>query len=274
MFRDTLRNYNRVASLAVGQLLSLTEEMSISAILSAVADTYPSELRKEQHRDIPRIAWHLQMLRQNLQPASVVADIGGGIGLMSPGMAALGYRSILLDDFRDSVNSRFPIETLGVHKNVRIISTDATQAVDAFEPDSLDGVTSFESVEHWHHSPKPVFHAVMRALKPGGLFFFGLPNCVDLRKRITTVIGTSQWSSMRDWYEPPVFRGHVREARVSDLRYIGNDLGLSEPKILGRNWEVVLRLGVIGRMADAVLSVKPSLCSDIYLIGRKPAIQS
>lgn len=243
--------------------------MSVSSVLSAIADTYPSELRDDQRRDIPRVAWHLQIIGQHLRAGSTVADIGGGIGLMSPGMAALGYRSILLDDFLDSVNQRFSVENLGVHKNVRIISTDATRAIDAFEPDSLDGVTSFESVEHWHNSPRPVFHALMRALKPGGLFFFGLPNCVDLTKRITTVIGTAQWSSMRDWYEPPVFRGHVREASVSDLRYIGNDLDLRETKILGRNWEAVSRLGVLGRMADIILCAKPSLCSDIYLIGRK-----
>lgn len=188
---------------------------------------------------------------------------------MSPGMAALGYRSILLDDFRDSVNRRFPVESLGVHKDVRVISRDATQAIDAFEPNSLDGVTSFESVEHWHNSPKPVFHALMYALKPGGLFFFGLPNCVDLRKRITTVAGSAQWSTMQDWYEQPTFRGHVREASVSNLRYIAKDLGLCEMKILGRNWEAVMRLGLFGRVADAALRTIPSLCSDIYLLGRK-----
>lgn len=243
--------------------------MNVSEVLSAIASAYPSELRDDQRRDIPRMAWHLQILVQHLAPGSAVADIGGGIGLMSPGMAALGYRSILLDDFRDSVNGRFPIESLGVHKGVRIISTDATRAVEAFEPNSLDGVTSFESVEHWHNSPKPLFHALMRALKPGSLFFFGLPNCVDLKKRLTTVVGTAQWSTMQDWYEQPIFRGHVREASVSDLRYIGADLGLSGIRILGRNWEAAIRLGTIGKMADAVLSVVPSLCSDIYLIGRK-----
>lgn len=248
--------------------------MSITAILSAVADTYPAELREDQHRDIPRVAWHLEMLKRYLDPVTcsemlAVADIGGGIGLMSPGMAALGYRSILLDDFQDSVNGRFPIESLGVHRDVRIISTDATQAIDAFEPNSLDGVTSFESVEHWHNSPKPVFHALMRALKPGGLFFFGLPNCVDLTKRITTLLGSSHWSTMQDWYEQPIFRGHVREASVSDLRYIANDLSLHQTRILGRNWEAIIRLGAFGWVADVVLSAMPSLCSDIYLIGLK-----
>jgi SAM-dependent methyltransferase len=244
--------------------------MTISAILSAVANSYPSELREDQHRDIQRIAWHLQMLGRHLQTGSTVADIGGGIGLMSPGMAALGYRSILVDDFRDSVNGRFHIESLGVHKDVRVISADATSVIDVFEANSLDGITSFESMEHWHNSPKRAFHALMRALKPGGLFFLGVPNCVDLTKRIKTVTGTAQWSTMRDWYEEPIFRGHVREASVSDLHYISRDLGLRETKITGRNWEAVVRFGAIGKMADALLTALPSLCSDIYLIARKP----
>jgi SAM-dependent methyltransferase len=103
-------------------------------------------------------------------------------------------------------------------------------------PETIDVFTIFDSMEHWHHSPKPVFGAVMRALRPGGLFVLSGPNCANLRKRITLLFGRGKWSAMHDWYDAPRFRGHVREPDVEDLRYIARDMDLTQVRILGRNW--------------------------------------
>jgi SAM-dependent methyltransferase len=62
-------------------------------------------------------------------------------------------------------------------------------------PETIDVFTIFDSMEHWHHSPKPVFAAVMRALRPGGLFVLSGPNCANLRKRITLLFGRGKWSA-------------------------------------------------------------------------------
>ena len=111
-----------------------------------------------------------------------------------------------------------------------------------FEEASFDVITSFDSMEHWHHSPKRLFQEVMRVLKPSGRFILGVPNCVNLRKRLTVPFGFGKWSSIDDWYEQETFRGHVREPDVEDLRYIANDMGLMELQILGRNWMAYHRL--------------------------------
>jgi hypothetical protein len=105
-----------------------------------------------------------------------------------------------------------------------------------------------------------------------GLFVLGVPNCVNLRKRITVPFGIGKWSHMRDWYEPAVFRGHVREPDVQDLKYIAGDMQLKNYRIIGRNWlgyssksRLVRKLTLF---TDYLLRMRPSLCSDIYLIGR------
>ena len=69
-----------------------------------------------------------------------------------------------------------------------------------------------------------------------GLFVLGVPNRVNLRKRVFVPFGYGKWSSMKDWYESPVFRGHVREPDVDDLRYIARDLHLRDWQVFGRNW--------------------------------------
>lgn len=72
---------------------------------------------------------------------------------------------------------------------------------------------------------------------------------------------------MEDWYEPDIFRGHVREPSARDLNYIAKDINLANPTIIGRNWTA--GAGKIMRVIDYALRPFPSLCSDLYLIGVK-----
>jgi hypothetical protein len=101
----------------------------------------------------------------------------------------------------------------------------------------------------------------------------GAPNCVNLRKRIAVPLGYGSWSTIKDWYEPDVFRGHVREPSVSDLIYIAYDIGLKRTAVLGKNWSGhysgnrLIRIGTL--VFDKILEKYPSLCSDIYIIGYK-----
>ena len=139
---------------------------------------------------------------------------------------------------------------------------------------SFDAITSFGSMEHWHNSPKTLFAQVTAKLKPGGLFVLGVPNCVNLRKRLTVPLGSGKWSSMVDWYEEPIFRGHVREPDVDDLLYIARDMGLVDVRIKGRNWIGIssprLPIRVATRLIDYPLRLMPTFCANLYLIGHKP----
>jgi len=101
-----------------------------------------------------------------------------------------------------------------------------------------------------------------------------VPNCVNLRKRLSVPLGIGKWSRMEDWYEEQEFRGHVREPDVADLRYIALDMGLKDVQILGRNWlgyasrSRFVRLGTW--IVDMPLRMFPSLCADLYMTGHSP----
>jgi SAM-dependent methyltransferase len=259
----------------LGIIHQLQRAPDVRALLHRLADEYPERLRAAQHADVDRIAFHLSIVIRETGTACTVCDLGGGVGLFSVGAAALGMAAVLVDDFGDQVNLGYGEDALAAHRKygVRVLSKDLLANDLELEPGSLDAVTSFDSMEHWHHSPKAAFHRLLIALKAGGLLFLGVPNCVNLRKRITVPLGIGKWSSMDEWYERQTFRGHVREPDVGDLRYIAHDLGLTEVRIFGRNW-----LGYASRhgwvrtltpLADRVLRPSPSLCSDIYLLGRK-----
>src|SRR5205085_2745440 len=117
------------------------------------------------------------------------------------------------------------------------------------------------------------FRELVGTMNEGGRFVLSAPNCVNLRKRVTALFGRCKWSSMKDWYEPEEFRGHVREPDVSDLRYIAADLGLGHARIIGRNWLGVqsgnAAIRTLSTVLDPLMRLRPSLCSNLYLVGEK-----
>jgi len=200
----------------------------IAAMLRSIAREYPPALVSKQLRDIDRIAYYVSLVSSRHGRNARVCDIGAGFGLFSLGCAALGMSSTMVDDFQDDDIRNNCGKFLELHRRygVTAIRRDVIAMGVEFPPNSFDVVTAFETMEHWHHSPKSLFQQLLLSLKPGGSFILGVPNCVDLWKRITVPLGRAKWSSINDWYEREVFGGHVREANVADLRYIARDLSL------------------------------------------------
>ncbi len=241
--------------------------------INDVIEMYPPVLQPGQRADVSRILMHIRLVLDEADPGARVCDLGGGIGLFSPVCAKLGLQATLVDDFGDEINRMYPLHDLGIHAalGVNIVAANALSSDLDFPANHFDCVTSFDSMEHWHKSPKSLFKKIVNWLRPGGLFILGVPNCVNLRKRLTVPFGIGKWSTMQEWYEEETFRGHVREPDVDDLRYIANDMGLINIRLLGRNW-----LGYHSRFRavkiampwiDKLLQVRPSLCSDLYLIA-------
>lgn len=248
--------------------------------LREVALKYPAGLVSEQLRDIDRIAFNIGIVLNDIKPKlhneSEICDLGGGIGLFSVGCAAYGFkRTVVADDFNDSINHEVGDTIFALHKTlgVEVVSGDVVKNAMQNISGEFDAITTFDSMEHWHHSPKRLFREAFKKLKVGGIFVLGVPNCVNIRKRISVPLGRGKWSRMEDWYEEDVFRAHVREPDTNDLLYIARDMGLTSVKIFGRNWlgynsnSKAVRLATV--VMDHPLRLRPSFCSDIYVVGTK-----
>jgi 2-polyprenyl-3-methyl-5-hydroxy-6-metoxy-1,4-benzoquinol methylase len=248
---------------------------AIRRALDAVVDAYPSAIAGQRGEN-DRFAFQIGVVAKECGPNARIADVGGGWGTFALGCATVGMRPVLIDDFRDAgfydEATMSAMRQLYENAGVEVLSRDVLKDDLGLAPASFDAITCIDSVEHWHGSPKRIFRSLVEALRPGGLFFLGTPNCVNLRKRITVPLGRGKWSAMADWYEQDVFRGHVREPDVDDLRYIARDIGLENVRIIGRNWAGYATTGPIRKampLIDRVLRFRPSLCSDLYLLGNR-----
>lgn len=258
----------------------MTASEQLSTVLHGVIEHYPTEWQEILRTDIGRQKFHLDLMAEHTNPGDTVVDVGGGLASFSLGVAESGRRAVLMDDFADvwHAEASGAILDLFERSGVSVVSRDVIKDGLGLEPASVDMLVSFDTMEHLHASPKTLFAEVMTVLKPGGWFLLGVPNCVNLRKRITVPLGRGKWSQMQHWYEEPVFRGHVREPDVDDLHYIARDMGLVETQTFGRNWQGYNNFRPWVRRVtpyvDRILQRRPTLCADIYLLGQKPYADS
>lgn len=242
-----------------------------------VARLYPASKRRYAELQADRIAFQLHLVTSRIGTTGDFCDIGGGISPLSLACARVGMDVIVIDDYRDEFYTTDPetaatIELLrenGVTVRTRNILEDDL----SLTSESIDAVGCFSVMEHLHASPKMLFRQLTGdALRAGGWFFLSGPNCVNLRKRLSVPFGYGKWSRMDVWYDTEEFRSHVREPDVEDLRYIADDLALTNVEIKGRNDMAAFHDSLVIRHAtrvlDPVLRLRPSLCMEIYILGR------
>lgn len=238
-----------------------------------LASLYSGGLRDIVTVNRSRIVWQASVVQQHAPPGSLVVDLGGGVVPFTALCAHMGFGAVVVDDFGDNTydDSAEALKMLE-REGVEVRSQDLF-AGDFSLPEDIGMVTCHDSMEHWHNSPKDLLHNAYEALVPNGSIWIGVPNAANLRKRLTVPFGKAAWSTMQDWYEEPVFRGHVREPLVRDLEYISSDLGAGRHEIFGKNWigyrHPKPAVRTVIPYVDGLLQKRPSLCSDIYLLKYK-----
>lgn len=246
----------------------------LAEMLRSIGCEFPGSVAESTSPvQISRMDFQLSVIKERIPPPAKIVDLGAGMGLFPIAAVKSGYTFYAVDDYKDPINFLVGDAAVNVLRRhgVNIVEQSVFEPLQ-FAHGSIDVICSFHSIEHWHQSPKGLFAQCVKLLKPGGVFFLGGPNCVNLRKRIAVLLGRAKWSQMKDWYEQERFRGHVREPDVDDLLYIARDMGLVNVKVYGRNFLGMesKAYGKLAKIADPVLSSFPSLCSDIFIVGNKP----
>ena len=237
---------------------------------------FPDSLKWVMNRHQLRLLWLVEKVCETIPEGGRILDLGGGITPLMKICQDLGYQTEIVDDFDDdmykSKDAEYVISEMQ-KSGVKIIRGDLLSEDNSFSHQKLDMVMSHSCMEHLHNSPKSIFYELWSRLDKNGIFWIGVPNRANLRKRFAMLFGGAKWSSMQEWYEEPIFRGHVREPDVEDLLYIGENLGASKIKIIGKNWMGYRNdrfyVRKLTPYIDRLLQFRPSLCSDIYLLATK-----
>jgi SAM-dependent methyltransferase len=239
-----------------------------------------------------RNEFYLRMLAEEsvLAAGKSLVDLGAGLSVFGPMCRAYGMEVTLVDDFgggggveyEDPGSAQPVLDAFERESGLKIIRENFLERPLPLPDASIDAVTSFHSLEHWHNSPRRLFREIVRILKPGGIVVIATPNAVNIRKRVYVLLGKNNFPVLKDWYEmgDPVWRGHVREPVIRDLHQLAEWNGLKVIRTYGRNFigrrSRVLRflpVGIVNAVAvwsDRLIRLFPSLCSDIHVVARKP----
>jgi SAM-dependent methyltransferase len=218
-----------------------------------------------------------------------LVDLGAGLSVFGPMCRTYGMAVTLIDDFGGGggvelghTNHEMPLlDLFEVKFGIKIVRENFLERALPLPDSSVDVVTCFHSLEHWHHSPKRLFGEIVRILKPKGFIVIATPNAVNLRKRVYALFGRSSFPPLTEWYHngDPVFRGHVREPTLSDLCQLldwnGFEVvGKHGRNFIGRQSQALSGLPsplveMAANLSQSVLKYFPKLCSDLHVVGRK-----
>lgn len=203
-------------------------------------------------------------------------DIGSGPMDKTGIMQALGFRCSAVDDLRDPwhlrgdniVRIRAYAERLGIEFHHQI---EGVRTV-PFDEESFDVVSALAVIEHLHESPRHLLNTMGRYLKTGGLLLVTMPNSVNLRKRISVLLGKTNYNPVDELYfASGTYRGHVREYTLSETVYICEQSGFDVIHSMTFEHHAHSKLAFPLREVYVALGhIAKRLRSGILVIGRKP----
>ena len=162
------------------------EQQCLEALKQATA-LYPWELRRLHETPVRqgRYAFRMELSHKN---NGRLLSLGGGLDPSLLALRLLGMQIAIIDDYSqryyEMPDYRIAREKFSAH-GVQIVQGDLlTSNFEIVEDSSVDCVSSFDCLEHLHHSPKAAFERAVAKLSQGGRFIIGVPNAVNLAKRL------------------------------------------------------------------------------------------
>ena len=249
--------------------------VSIQQTIRKVQTKYPfPDIFEDTEATINVVA---KVLRDMAPPGGRLLDIGCGALDKPTVFQELGYSCFACDTFQDpwhlhSDNLEVVLD-FAREVGVEVYSQGEDYTV-PWEEGSFDVVTVINVIEHLHESPRDILNFAGSYLKEGGLLVVNMPNSVNLRKRLSVLLGRTNYTSVKGFYEHiGQWRGHVREYTLAETRQIvewsGFDIVNSQTyhgmlsRRLPNPWLQLIFKGIC--------SPFPGYRDGLLVAGRKPA---
>jgi SAM-dependent methyltransferase len=251
------------------------DSVAIDRAIEEIRAEYPfPEIIDETEDTIRTLA---EALRHLAPSGSRLLDIGCGALDKATVYQKLGYVCYGCDDFVDPWHSRRenldPVLAFANGVGVQVYTQREAFCI-PWDEGSFDIVTIVNVIEHLHESPRKILNFAGTYLKPGGLLVVVMPNAVNLRKRLSVVMGQSNYTPARGLFEyDGIWRGHTREYTFRETCQIVEWAGLDV--VYKRTFHGMLRSRLHNpflRLLFKGLSMPaPSFRDGLLVVGRKPA---
>lgn len=144
------------------------------------------------------------MLKRFAPDGGRLLDVGCGALDKTLVFQELGYDCCACDDFDDpwyrSRENLNPVLDLAKEVGIEVCVQGQGGSL-PWDKESFDVVTIINVIEHLHESPRDILNFAGKYLKTGGILLVAMPNSVNLRKRLSVLLGRSNYTPAKGFYE-------------------------------------------------------------------------
>ncbi len=214
------------------------------------------------------------IIRNYLSQNAKILDFGCGPCDKTALFRRMGYKCYACDDLNDGWheegNNREIIKEFAKREGISFFHIRNNEI--PFDNEYFDGILILDVIEHLHYSPHKLLTHLISKLRSEGYLFIGVPNAVNLRKRISVLFGRTNYVSLEKFYfskEP--WRGHVREYTLQEMIKVLRFHGMKVVYVGGPN--IFMRHKIKNTYLQAIYSfvtrIFPGLSEAILVVGQK-----
>tara|TARA_B100000029_G_scaffold146386_1_gene141699 strand:+ start:295 stop:1188 length:894 start_codon:yes stop_codon:yes gene_type:complete len=210
-----------------------------------------------------------------LPRGSSILDFGCGPCDKTAVLQHLGFNCSAYDDFRDDWHviddNKEKIVSFANDCGIDLKMAGESEIL-PFAEQSFDMVMLHDVLEHLHDSPRDLLDDLLGLVKPDGLIFVTVPNAVNIRKRVSVLLGKTNLPSFESyyWYHGP-WRGHVREYVKSDLSLLAEYLNCEILELHGSDHMIHKVPSVVRNLYVQVTNIRKGVKDTWLLVARKKA---
>lgn len=203
-------------------------------------------------------------------------DIGSGPMDKTGVLQKLGFECSAVDDLQDAWHQRDgnmqKIEAYARQVGIQFYRQQLGDYSIPFEENSFDVVSSFAVIEHLHESPRELLNVMGTFARDEGLLIITMPNSVNLRKRISVLMGRTNYPPVDMFYTAiGKWRGHVREYTLGETVHICQATGFEV--ISATTFEALAYQKLPALFAPVFMFLSrlvPTFRSGLLVVCRKP----
>lgn len=201
--------------------------------LDEVGALLPAEVRNQRftlyyQKNVLALKNVLPLIEQN--QATKVLDVGIGRGITAMVLRRMGLWVAGVDtwaahtqELEDTFGNKSEMLKTLTDQGIELAVCDIEKENLPFQDGSFDLVFFTDVIEHLHNPPQKPLEEIRRVLKVGGLLVLTTPNVVNLRNRMSFLLGRSIHSDFIAWFgksggERTEFFGHSREYTLSEIK--------------------------------------------------------
>jgi 2-polyprenyl-3-methyl-5-hydroxy-6-metoxy-1,4-benzoquinol methylase len=153
-----------------------------------------------------------------------ILDIGPAEGIIPRALKILGFDVFVLEHSLCSQG----MDKTTYYGQLKFKECQIEKGNFPFDDNFFHLVISFGVMEHIEPPTCDFWQEVKRIVSSGGHIFIDNPQSMNLRKRISMILGVNPNNEISAWYaQKPIFTGHYREHTLDELKYCAEETGLS-----------------------------------------------